>query len=451
MKKKWWIIIVLGVLVLGVCVGLLWEPAAVRAAPNLVLTRDIQDTVEDLEERFGDSPLRIISSALNKNGCQNITLQLDTGNAVLGALRYNMNVQTQGSPLKVFAEGTVTVGGKSVDLSVFLDGNFAAVSSKELLSGNFYGITYDSFSSDIRSNQLLAYMIGNDTISTWEDGVGKLQQTMSTNITIPNFSADDLEMATLGLLVLKADVTSQILTVSGVEEKVSTVLYHATGEQIGQAVGEFRSQLPSDLQKWITALEKDPNASVALAFSLLDGSVVQAQGQLETSDGHYRVLAQLGKDALSDPISLSFSSQQEGMTRRYDLRMDPIPAENAYSERITLSKTINGVQDAVVIDYSRDNTTGEIYANVYQNNSRTDLRMNLQPCEGGFTLSTSDFAALMGLITGIEFDSAAICTMAVTEGTGVTTPDYRSFSQWSVEDLVTLLDGFGSLLGLNLP
>ena len=41
--------------------------------------------------------------------------------------------------------------------------------------------------------------------------------------------------------------------------------------------------------------------------------------------------------------------------------------------------------------------------------------------------------------------------MAVTQGREVAVPDYKPFHQWSMEDLLILLRGFGGLLGLRLP
>ena len=40
--------------------------------------------------------------------------------------------------------------------------------------------------------------------------------------------------------------------------------------------------------------------------------------------------------------------------------------------------------------------------------------------------------------------------MEVTQGREVAVPDYKPFHQWSMEDLMILLRGFGSLLGLSM-
>ena len=78
------------------------------------------------------------------------------------------------------------------------------------------------------------------------------------------------------------------------------------------------------------------------------------------------------------------------------------------------------------------------------------LAMKLMPAENGFSVQTEDSGALLHLLTGTHAFQHSSCTMTVSRGSAFETPDYKNFTNCSLEDLLTLLSGIGSLIGINL-
>ena len=95
---------------------------------------------------------------------------------------------------------------------------FAAITSEDLFKGGYYGITYDTFSSDVRSFPLLSRLIPSATLSKLDSSVEKLQVYMNRTRQIPQLpevQEEDIHKLILGLLVLKSDVHKETLTVDG--------------------------------------------------------------------------------------------------------------------------------------------------------------------------------------------------------------------------------------------
>ena len=153
MKRKIWIWI--GAVIAVILLGLSLYGARIWIFPRLVLSRSMNSAFTQLEARFEKSPIHLIRDIYDPDGYYLADLQLETDAAGLGPVRYDMDLQTQPAPLRISGDGTVVTGGKALDLELYLDGNFAAVSSESLVGGNYYGIAYDSFSQDIRSREVL--------------------------------------------------------------------------------------------------------------------------------------------------------------------------------------------------------------------------------------------------------------------------------------------------------
>ena len=157
MKKKWWIFVgVLAALLLSLsCFGV-----RLRIAPRLVLSRALDNTIAQLDSRFEKSPVHLLANALDSQGRQQARLKLETEEKHLGPVVYDMTLQTQIGPNRIRADGAVITGGKFLDIQLFLDENFAALASQGLLEGRYYGITYETFSRDLRDRQLLTALLG---------------------------------------------------------------------------------------------------------------------------------------------------------------------------------------------------------------------------------------------------------------------------------------------------
>lgn len=446
MKNKWWVVPLVLVLIAAVVLFSFWDAIAIRVAPKMVLSKALTNTVSALEARLVGSPITVLAGGVDKSGRNTIDLQLDTVNALLGDVCYNMTVQTEGAPRRIYAEGTVQSKDSTLDLSVYLDGDFAAVSSQSLLGGNFYGITYETFPQDIHSMPLLAYMIGEKTIGQWEATVSELQETMAKTYEMPQFSEEDLQAMLAGVLALKAEVSRDTLTWNGQERAVHRVTFTATGPEIAAAAENFMEGLSAELQELVGRLQSDPNSALNTSFFIYEDVVAKFFCDLTVQDERLQLELLLGEDAARDDLDIALIHQTEDSLEKWSVGVSTEYDEASYGETLTVLRIVDGIQDSTVMDYDWDIASGDMLLNLEDNT----VRLNLQATETGFRLSTDQFETLMSAFGDEKKIGNSACIMTVAKGASITTPEYKNFDQWSGDDLLTLLGGLGSLFGLQI-
>ena len=103
------------------------------------------------------------------------------------------------------------------------------------------------------------------------------------------------------------------------------------------------------------------------------------------------------------------------------------------------------------ITYEWNASTCSLAAIVNAKGESISLAMTLKPTENGFSVETEDFGTLLHLFAGTNVLIGSPCQMTVTKGTEFETPAYKNFTDCSLEDLLTLLSGMGSLIGIKMP
>lgn len=427
MKKhcKWWIIPIVIITVILIAAALLWPTLKVYLAPKTVLTAALTNTYANLEDRFANSPLKLIGSTLDLENGNTVKLNLNTPNDLLGAVQYDMNVELEWNPRRIQSQGQVSTQEKNMDLSVYLDGDFAALSSASLLQGNFYGLTYDTFSQDIRSNQLLALMIGESTLNDWEESILELQSFMSESWEMPSISESDFKNILVGILTLKAEVGQESITVNGTSENYFVISFETTGAEILSGLDYLHTELP---------IELGAHEEVDISFWLRDDNVVGIEVEAENKE--------LDLFGIADgDLTVQYENNNENLCIRISTQQD----STHYHDTITVTGT-----ESAVIDYTWDINSGDLTLNLTREGEQGSVSANLTGTEDGFCIETADFEALMHLLAGTNDSADSPCTMTVSKGAAIETPVYKNFSEWSLEDLVTLIGGVGSLFGLKI-
>ena len=448
MKRKWWL---LGTVVLAVLLSLCSFGVRLRIAPRWMLSRALGVTLTELDTRFEKSPAHLLVPALDWMEHQNASLQMETQLDHLGVVRLDVEIQTQLNPCRVKAAGTVVTGGKVLDLDLFLDQNFAAVSSGGLLDGNYYGITYGSFSRDIRSRELLAALIGTQTISQWEESVSGLQKAMSREISIPDFSLDDVPGMLYGILALKPQVGREEIQISGQQVNADTVSFHAAGREIAAIAEPYLDQLDPELRNLIRELEAAPDSAVSAVFCLYKEKLAQIRICLQSSDRSIRIVADLGQSPVSNPLCLELEIREGEDLNRFTMTVDTKSGDDHYAETFCIAQTQNGIRHSGQLDYDWDLSSGELTLALLLNDRKADLRMNLAGEGDSLTFRTQDAAPILNLFLKKPVSKPVICTLNLRAGRSVSVPEYRNLDQWSMEELFTLLTGFGGLIGLKMP
>ena len=448
MKRKWWI---LGGVALTAAISLCFFGVRLRIAPRLILSRCLSSVITQLDNRFEKSPAHLLSAALDPQGKQQANLKLETEAKHLGTVVYDMTLMTQTAPNRVLAEGSVITGGKALDLSLFLNESFAAVSSQGLVSGRFFGINYETFSRDIRDRQLLAALIGDETITGWETSVASLQERMETELEMPEIHPEDIRTALFGVLALKPEISRQEIVLADGICTAYAVSFQASGAEIAAAAEPYRSELKPEVLQWIDSMQQDPEASVKASFCQYKGKLVQITAGLQNADEYTEILLHLGNAPEENAISLEIEIRAGEDLNRYSLQIMTEADAESYQEKLYFVHTENGRKKSFILDYQWDLSSGDMNLEIQSDGKKTEQRLNLTGEGESFTIRSQNIRPFLNLLMKQERVSPVICNLTVSPGREVEVPEYRNLDQWSAEDLFSLLGGLGGLLGLKLP
>ena len=291
-KKKWLLLLIPAVLLLAA--ALFWF---LYLSPRMTLSNAADDALSKLEQRLAESPVPILAKGYDESGRNTTSLALTVSDGV----QYDMQVQTDLTSNQILADGTIRIDGKALNLSAYLDKEFAAITSEDLFKGGYYGITYDTFSSDVRSFPLLSRLIPSATLSKLDSSVEKLQVYMNRTRQIPQLpEMQEEDKLILGLLVLKSDVHKETLTVDGQSLECLRFDYSATGEQAGTLLGY--------LMDTGGLSQGDINAS----FYLYDKTLVAVRCDGRAGENRAALRLDLGLDAAQGDVSIAVEKLENG-------------------------------------------------------------------------------------------------------------------------------------------
>jgi len=230
--RKWWIL----ALAVGIAaVVLLWSAVSTYFGPKAALTAALRDSMADLTYRFQNSPMQILIKGYDPQGQNTVQLDMTSSDKLLGEVSYDMLLQTDWKNNQFTASGTIAAANQSLNLSAYLNKEFAALTSDELLEGGYYGITFETFSEDLRSIPLLTFFLPEETLHSWESSVSKLEAWSNRSFTvleIPQISQEQMKMITLGILALKCGISEAEITLGDETLKCQQLTYSASGSQV---------------------------------------------------------------------------------------------------------------------------------------------------------------------------------------------------------------------------
>lgn len=436
-KKKWLSLLLIVLFAAAVIAAFFWDVIVIYIAPKSVLTTALHGAMDDLQTRYERSPLSMLAEFIDPNGQYTVQMELETENEMLGPISCDMMVQADTIENRFSADGIVSTAEKELDMRLYLDRGFIAVSSEDLLGGTNYGITYDTFQEDVRTIPLISVLIGESTISEWEDSVASLQAMMNRSYRIPEMpeiSAEDIQRAMLAVMLLPSHVERVQMPVWGIYDQCYRVSYSAKGDQVAQVLGYL--------------------------MDTGDG----ADAQLHTSFYLYKqdlVMMQLNGQAGGNSIQCALEFMLDGATTRtlrYAVKEGDI--EQGFCLHHS-AQTNNGYLDETWILYPNFRAEGEARELHYRwEPVMGEMVLYLQPAvtlnvfqtEAGLNIQTDQYNWLMDALSGEETDwdeENSACNLILQKGARITTPTYKNISQWSMEDLLYLLGNIGGLLGIG--
>lgn len=436
-KTRAWHWLLTASLAVGILLVVFWDLLGIYVAPNTMLTQAVTKAVSRLEERFNSNPLRMVIQTLDPDGKQTADVEIKTQHHLLGEINYDFALQTDHN--RVYTQGSASVSDQKLDVSLFLNGDFMAVSSAELTNNIFYGITYDTFSEDIHRIPLLKWFVSESLFSRWEGAVLRIRDQMRRSdfrSPLPQLSEKEWNMLLAALLAMPSDMERSAAFIDSKETDCHKITYRISGTQVAEVLKQY---LGYDRQQ----------IAVTASFYLFEEALVMIDMVLKTESETIHARFTLGTDPAEDPLKIVWSTEAEGKTDHYAVCVNTRRTENTYGEDWLFRHGTDETAIDFLVSYVWNPKTGNM---ALTDGDGDVISLCLTETDTGFRLQTAQFKALCSIFAGSDlFDSPkeAECTMSVRKGSDFVTPTYKNPDQWTIEDLVMLLEGFGALMGLK--
>lgn len=435
MKKNSVFIIVLFVILLiaAIIVGFR-DAITIRLFPKAILSTALRDSFIQLRSRFEYDPMILVLNTLDPDGKQTAVLDLDADHAYMGSVHYDLQLQTE--PHFFLGEGTIHTSGTNLDLAFYADPNFMAVSSQNLVSGQYYGITYDSFLQDIQSIPLLTWLIGDPILNSWNEKVQNIQETMEAGYYVPYLpvlSADDLTKLTLFFITAPADVEKTTFSVNGEDLELHKISYSLNSPQI------------TDLLCQILDLEPDESVHSEATFHVYKNKIVAAEIMGANSSTSRIIRLEMGLDISQDPIVAVLSTEKDQSRDEKKIRIETAAKSPVFRERWEFTSSNH---NRLLINYEWSPSSGDMWLQI---NEGEATPLNFTGTEEGIRIESSNFVPLFRYLypeQEKQLHNTVSGTVTFSRGNAISVPQYKNLSEWSLDDFLALLENIGSLIGI---
>ena len=175
--------------------------------------------------------------------------------------------------------------------------------------------------------------------------------------------------------------------------------------------------------------------------------MIQAQIQGHAGDNSILYMLEL-PDGVYGTLTLRSSRTENGEESGFSISHAAQQDGDCINETWLFYPDLKATGEQTQLDYCWEPATGKLTIGWEQ-----PIALNLAQNESGFTIQTEDFDLLMDLLMDRKPETErkpVTCTMTLQKGAAITTPGYKNLDSWSLEDLITLVEGIGSLFGLKI-
>ena len=434
-QRKFWIPALLTLLVLAAVFGCF---AGQKIHAKSKLTSALNHVFSQLEERFDGDPLLILARCYHPEGQYTADLEAVTSQEPLGTITYNMRVDVDSKTHQVSADGIAHTESQEINLSLYLDPVFIAVSSDELVAGEYYGITYDTFAADIRKVPLLDFLISDTLIQRWDASMKEVQKKISKEYPqpqIPEFQEQEFRKLLLGVAAMPCQLQKTDIVMEGQTLECDELDYAIRADQTGWLLSKLAGE------------KHEGNIGANLSFYLYGDDLVRITLSGTAEETPFQYCVDLSLDPQHSPLTLTGSY---GTSESLSVAVSTQSDENRYAESWDIHTVSEGTEQDHSFAFDWDPHSGLL--NFRSGKLSAPLALVLQECENGLQLETKDLGFLMGLILQDEAvpTSRIPGVLTISKGSAIETPSYKNLDAWSMQDFLTLLASIGSLIGIRL-
>lgn len=411
-KKRILPILAVLAVILVASAAIYWDAIVMYIAPQIPLKEALDAVFTGLHQRWQESPVPILLRGYDADGLN--TSQLELTDPATGAVQGRLEVQSDLEGNQIAFQGTLPNAEKLGSASVYMNREFAALTSDALLQGGYYGITYDSFSQDIRSFPLVSLLAPEKLLNQWQEQMDDMQEQMCWELSLPELpeiTLEELKTVSLGLWVLRGRVSTQTLDAGGEALTCWLVTYDLTGELAGFLwKAAANAPMPED-------------GRIRLSFCLYQKSLIRVELEAAAGEQKMAVHLELGPDAYQDDLSLTVAKENTSHTM----------ALNTQQGRDNI--TVDGTTYA----YQWDRPTGGLLLLLPD---KDPLALKLTAAGDGFRVESDQLWRFVRKNALTNYG----CTLTVTKGAEIQPPEYKNLDQWSMEDLMIFLNSVWTLI-----
>lgn len=436
-KRQYWIPVFLVVVILGFLIALLLF--RIYFQPKAVLTNAISRAFSQLDARFQKDPLLKLADAYDPDG--KYTIEVSTKPDSGEEKSYDANIQVDTQNRRISGACSILSTPQPMNISVYLDPDFMAISTGEAAPSEYYGITYNTFDSDIQKVPLLNMLVSESLITHWGSSIRSVHdafvQMGNTSLQIPQITRKDLKGLLLGAAALPCRTQRADITVQKKPLTCKKLIYEIGEEGANGILAQLTGKRPST------------NSALMLSMFLYQDTLVRAV--LTGTDGSvpFQYCLDLGTDPAQNPLLLQGSY---GDLRSFSVMITTQSGENQYIESWDIQTTAQGKEadHSFAFDWTPQTETMRLRTK----NLSAPLPIILRKEGTQLHLETENLTALLKAI-GIDSEyfsmgDSMLAAINISHGSEINVPPYKNLDAWSMEDFLTLLGEIGPMIGIKL-
>lgn len=479
---KWWMIAAPAVLVVVLVVALLWNTIAFAVAPEAVLAGALAKTGAKLEDRSEGTPIALISKAAESmEDNAKMAVVVDYSDEYTGNLNVDAQMLVDMKNKRLLLDGSMSLDGETVDAKFYMDALCAALGSDRFTDGAYYGITYETFSDDLRKCFLYEYM-DDESIEQMEMAVDMVEEYWAMLGEEEDSTLDEayLEILTEYYESMEMETGSEKLSIDGKNRSCKTVSYTTTwGDfvdmyvQIVETMVEdpaYRSYVESYVAAYNaensyygmeitvdeminsvieTAETMDDyfDGDITAVFYLYKNTVAAMDLIMVLDDGtdEVEILAQvlLGENPAKDDIEILVEANADGESLEFEVICTKETDGKEVIETVSFSGDSGYEKIGAELGYVWDAESGDLELSVSASSDGErvsyDMDLILLEVEDGFNLTIEDVVDLFPADTFYEEFHCGV-SVTLSKGEEISVPAYSNIDAWTEDEFEAIAE-----------
>ena len=420
--KRWLWIVVAAVTVTALS-GVFWDSIGIYIAPKWVLRNAAMTVFEQLETRFSNHPVRLLTQPFD--GSDRFLTELDFRTEAPGAhaISGDLSLQLDLSGRKMQAVGTMESNKQKTELMLYLDPSVMVIGTDKDPGSIRYGIHYDSFREDIRNIPHLSAVIEESVFTAWEQKLLYVKNAVDRDYSLPELpfvSADTVNKLLWGLVFMPCTI-ERIPCAEGYPMQCCRITYELSPERL-------------------RAYWSGAEGGLKVSFVLHRNKLIQLDAAAENGESLRQYSFTCTDNAAEGPLVLQLASVRGGIREEACYSVTTKAGENQFSESWVIYRDYEGSEPVGQFAYTWYPQTGDMQIITP---SADPISLNLKCCETGICIASKEWSRI---ISGIWHRNSYLGeqrqisgTVTFRNGDSITVPDCVYLEDWSLEQLFQLL------------